>query len=429
MTLNVPPIIAQAYPCDKFLVYNERTDILHIPREADLQAQLMLAPLTWRQLFILLIGRLALNTAFRVVYPLLAFLATGLRVDLATASLLITAQVAATLISPLGGSLADTYGERTTMLGGLMLFCAGAVVCAIAHDFVPFMLGYGLIGLATALYHPSAQAYASARTPYSQRGRVLGILELSWAFAALAGVTSLSWLIGGGASWAPAFWALFVTGLVVLLGTWLALPAVPHIRQARLADEGQPSGGLLAQPSVIAAMLCLFCTLLAAELIFVVYAGWIEADFGATTEQLALVFGLLGFAELGGSSGSTLLVDRIGKRRTVLIAFTVVALFQGLLPISSGNWALFLVLFLLFDLWFEFAIVSIFPLVSGIVPAARGTMLSLSVAAIGLGRVVGSLAGPLLWERFGFVANGLLAAGMTALGVIVCLLFVHEGEA
>jgi predicted MFS family arabinose efflux permease len=99
------------------------------------------------------------------------------------------------------------------------------------------------------------------------------------------------------------------------------------------------------------------------------------------------------------------------------------------LPISSGNWALFLVLFLLFDLWFEFAIVSIFPLVSGIVPAARGTMLSLSVAAIGLGRVVGSLAGPLLWERFGFVANGLLAAGMTALGVIVCLLFVREGEA
>jgi predicted MFS family arabinose efflux permease len=55
-------------------------------------------------------------------------------------------------------------------------------------------------------------------------------------------------------------------------------------------------------------------------------------------------------------------------------------------------------------------------------------MLSLSVAAIGLGRVVGSLVGPLIWTEFGFIANGLLAATMTALGVIVCLLFVREGE-
>ncbi|MFL5804857.1 MAG: MFS transporter [Roseiflexaceae bacterium] len=393
-----------------------------------MQAQLLLAPLTWRQILILLAGRLALNTAFRVIYPLLAFLASSLHVDLATASLLITAQVAATLISPLGGSMADAYGERTTMIGGLMLFCAGTAVCAVAHGFAPFMLGYGLIGFATALYHPSAQAYASARTPYAQRGRVLGILELSWAFAALVGVTSLSWLIGLGNTWAPAFWALFAAGVLVLLGTVIALPAVPHIRQERSAGAPHLNRHALAQPSVIAALLCMFCTLMAAELIFVVYAGWLAADFGATTEQLALVFGLLGFVELAGSSGSTLLVDRIGKRRTVLIAFSVVALLQGLLPASAGNWGLFLLLFLLFDLWFEFAIVSVFPLVSGILPEARGTILSLSVAAMGLGRVIASLVGPLLWAHFGFVANGLLAASMTALGVIVCLLFVREGE-
>ncbi len=388
----------------------------------------MLAPLTWRQILILLGGRLTLNTAFRIVYPLLTFLATGLHIDLGTASLLITAQVAATLISPLGGSLADAYGERTTMIGGLLLFCLGAAVCAVAREFALFIVGYGVIGLATALYHPSAQAYASARTPYAQRGRVLGILELSWAFAALIGVTSLSWLIGIDDTWAPAFWALFVVGVLSLLGTIIELPPVPHVRQARPADAPQLNRHALAQPSVIAALLCMFCTLLAAELIFVVYAGWIEADFGATTEQLALVFGLLGFVELAGSSGSTLLVDRIGKRRTVLVAFSVVAMFQGLLPISAGNWGLFLLLFLLFDLWFEFAIVSVFPLVSGILPQARGTMLSLSVAAIGLGRVVGSLVGPLIWTEFGFIANGLLAATMTALGVIICLLFVREGE-
>src|SRR5205809_3459671 len=80
-----------------------------------------LAPLTRRQLVLLFAGRLAVNTAFRLVYPLLAFLAAGLAVDLRTASLLITVQVAATLISPLGGRLADIYGELVVMRGGLTL--------------------------------------------------------------------------------------------------------------------------------------------------------------------------------------------------------------------------------------------------------------------------------------------------------------------
>jgi predicted MFS family arabinose efflux permease len=90
---------------------------------------------------------------------------------------------------------------------------------------------------------------------------------------------------------------------------------------------------------------------------------------------------------------------------------------------------LFLALFFTLDLSFEFAIVSAFPLISGIVPAARGTMLALSVAAIGLGRVVGSQVGPLLWEAFGFSANGLVAGLLTLLGMLACLLFVREGEA
>jgi predicted MFS family arabinose efflux permease len=393
-----------------------------------LQASASLAPLTWRQLMILLAGRLALNTAFRIVYPLLTFLARGFQIDQTTASLLVTVQVAATLISPLGGRMADAYGERATMLGGLTLFCAGASLCAATRDFALFVLGYALIGFGTALYHPSAQAYASARTAYARRGQVLGALELSWALAALIGVTSLSWLIEIDQTWAPAFWSLFGVSLLVLACTLIGLPEVRHLQEARRAEQRLGIRAALAQPGAIGALLLMFCTLLAAEMIFVVYSAWLQVDFGASDAEKTRVFGLLGFVELGGSLGSMLLVDRLGKRRTVLIAFMVVAALQGLLPLSSGRWLLFLALFFTLDLWFEFGIVSAFPLISGILPAARGTMLALSVAAIGLGRVVGSRIGPPLWERFGFTANGLLAATVTLLGVLVCLLVVREGE-
>jgi predicted MFS family arabinose efflux permease len=376
-------------------------------------------------------GRLATNTAFRLVYPLLALLAAGLAVDLRTASLLVTVQVAAALLSPLGGRLADTYGELVVMKGGLALFCLGAGVCALAYSFGPFLVGYSLIGLGSTLLNPSIQAYASARTPYARRGRILGILELSWALAALVGVTGLARLIEARESWAPAFWVLLGVGLLVLLTMVVVLPAAPHIRTVAPDDSDPVGRASLVQPgvvAVIAMMGFLACALIASELVFVVYASWLQADFGATTEQIGFVFGLLGLVELAGSAGSAVLVDRMGKRRTVLLAFAATAIVQVLLPLSSGSWLLFLPLFLLFDLCFEFAIVSVFPLISGIAPAARGTMLALGTAAIGLGRVIGSLVGPALWQQFGFVANGLLAGGLTLLGVVICYVFVREGE-
>ena len=115
------------------------------------------------QLLTLLLGRFTLNTAFRIVYPLLPVLAGGLGVSLGTASLLVTVQVATALLSPLGGAVSDARGERFSMVAGLAGFCAGALICALATGFGPFMAGYGMIGLGTALYMPAAQAYASTR--------------------------------------------------------------------------------------------------------------------------------------------------------------------------------------------------------------------------------------------------------------------------
>jgi predicted MFS family arabinose efflux permease len=179
---------------------------------------------------------------------------------------------------------------------------------------------------------------------------------------------------------------------------------------------------------VWAALIFLICIMVAMELLFVSYAGWLEEMFGATVEQLGLVFGLLGVAELGGAATAALLTDRLGKRRAVVTGFAATALFQALLPLSAGNWGLFMVLFLCMGFCSEFAIVSTFPLLSGIVPTARGTVLALGVSAIGMGRVIGSRISVPLWQNAGFLANGLLAGGLSLLGALICLLLVQEGE-
>jgi predicted MFS family arabinose efflux permease len=240
-------------------------------------------------------------------------------------------------------------------------------------------------------------------------------------------VTGLTQLIALRGGWAPAFWGLLAIGLTMLALT-LTLPDSGGAARRR-PDQTGPRPSVLGRRDILGALGLIVFQMLAAELIFVAYAGWLQRDFAASTEQVGLIFGLLGFVELGGSMGATLLTDRIGKRRSVVLGFLAVAVLQALLPLSAGSWPLFLTLFLLFDLCFEFAIVSTFPLVSGLTEEGRGTVLALSVAASGLGRVIGSLVGPQVFATVGFWGNGLLAGGAALAGVVICLWLVREGQA
>ncbi|NJO07392.1 MAG: MFS transporter [Chloroflexaceae bacterium] len=361
------------------------------------------------------------------MYPLLTFLANGLDVDLQTISLLITVQVGATLFSPLGGMLADTRGERTIMQFGLLLFSIGGVVCAFSTSFAPFLAGYALAGLGTAFYNPAAHAYASNHTPYAYRGRILGILELSWALAALVGVTSLSALIERSNAWAPAFWVLAGAGMLMLLATRYGLLAAQPVNAAHTAAPGLRVD-VLHNPNVVAWLLVVFCAMGGYEMVYVVYSSWLETDFNATLAQVGLVFGSLGFVEFGGSIGAAVLADWFGKRRVVLLGLITAALLQFAIPLSSGNWLAFLPTFLLLGLVAEFSIVAAIIFTSGLITGARGTVIALGVTAMGMGRVAGSLIGPRIFEAGGFLFNGLAAGMLSLAAVLLCLLLVREGE-
>ena len=381
--------------------------------------------LTNAQLAIVTLARLALNIAYRIIYPLLPFLALHLHMDLRTISALVTIQVLTLIISPLGGTLADMRGERTGMLCGLALFCLGTALCVLSATFVGFLAGYMLIGLSVALYQPAVQAYLSARTPYVRRGWALGVLETSWAASALLGVAPLMLLVQATGDVKSVFWVLLIAGTISLVMIQITLPSVP--RRTNVVRQ-RIDWRTLRTPSVAAVLGMLMLCMGAIDMILVVQGAWLQTRFGANEAQLGQVFGMLGIAELIGSLGTTLLVDRIGKKPSVVGGFVLTALCMATLPLSEGRWLLFLPLFFLFDLFFEFSIVATFPLISGIAPEVRGTLMALGIAVIGLGRAAGSLVSQPLWSRFGITANALLGAGLILAGVLLCVVFVREAE-
>jgi DHA1 family inner membrane transport protein len=390
------------------------------------------ATLTNGQLASVTLGRLALNVAYRIIYPLQPFLALHLQIDLRTVSALVTVQVLASIVSPLGGTLADTRGERATMTGGLSLFCAGAALCALSSGFGGFLAGYALIGLAVALYQPAAQSYLSKRTSYERRGWALGVFETSWAAAALLGVAPLMYLVQLTSSAAAVFWILLAAGACSLALIRFGLPALPNSAEGRDDLAGGARQRLdwraLRTPSVVGVLGLLLLNACAIDLIFVAQGAWSKASFGANDAQLGQVFGMLGVAELIGSLSSTVLVDRVGKKRAVLAGYVLTATMMLALPLSEGSWLLFLPLYFLFDLCYEFSIVSSFPLVSGVAPTVRGTVMALSVLILGVGRAIGSQLATPLWSSYGMWANSILGAVLLLAGVLLCWALVREAE-
>jgi predicted MFS family arabinose efflux permease len=384
------------------------------------------APLTNGQLLMVTLGRLAVVTFFRLVYPLLPLFATQFQVPSDQVSIVVTLMMAAGLLNPLGGFLADRRGERTMMLVALGCLCVATLCCAFATSFTGILVGYVIGGVAIAFYQPAAQSYISARTPYYRRGRALGFYEISWAIAALIGVAPLMQLVGATGLVNSAFWILVVVGLIAIGLIW----RLPATDQRKLTTVQRPATNwqILRQPAPLAMLGVFVAVAIAVDLYFVSQSGWLTEQFRATPAQLGQVFGLMGLAELCGSIGATLFVDRFGKKRSVVVGLAAMSAMAFALPFSAGNWAWFLPLLFLFDFWYEFAIVAAFPLASGVAPTMRGTFLALCGASISVGRTIGSSVAEPLRRAGGMGLNGGMAAAGILGAALLCWVGVREVE-
>lgn len=149
----------------------------------------------WAQIAVLAAIRLVFNTAHRMVYPFLRVFAAGLGVDLNTMALAMSARSVSGMLGPFLATVADSRGRRTGMLLGLGLFVTGMLAPLIWPVFPAFVLLLILTTVGYMVFIPTMQAYLGDRVPYRQRGKVLGLTELSWSLSFMLGMPLVQVLI------------------------------------------------------------------------------------------------------------------------------------------------------------------------------------------------------------------------------------------
>jgi DHA1 family inner membrane transport protein len=381
---------------------------------------------TWLQIISTTLIRTVYNTGFRMVFPFQPVFMEGFGISLARIGRMYAGQSLMGIFSPFLASLADTRGRRTGMLAGMVFFILGTLVVVFWPTAGGFLVFLMLSILGKSVFDPSMQAYFGDTIPYARRGFVLGLTEISWSLAFFMGVPLVGLLMSWQGLLAP-FIALALLGSLSFLGLIYLIPGDQPSRQNNQSILGNFNLVFRSIP-VLAGLGTMLLICWANQLVNVVFGVWLDQSFGFKIAALGSASAVIGISELIGEGGVSLFSDRISKQKAILLGITGNILSSVLLPILGRTvWGAFLGLFL-FYLTFEFSIVAVIPLMTGVLPDSRATVMALTIASASLGRGLGSLAAAPLFQG-GFSVNAFVAAGVNLLAIIsLRYVVVSEGE-
>jgi MFS family permease len=187
--------------------------------------------------FWVLFAGTVVNRLGQFVEPFLAlYLVRGRSLSLTTAGAIVTCFGVGSFISqPLGGWLADRFGRRTTMVGGLLATAASMGLLAVSRSLPLIAVTALLTGVATDIYRPASSAAVADLVPARDRTRAFALIY--WAVN--LGV-SISGVLGGLLA-ERGWWILFsADAATCLVFAVLVARGVPETRPQR--EAGQTAG-------------------------------------------------------------------------------------------------------------------------------------------------------------------------------------------
>ena len=364
-------------------------------------------------------ARLTTNACYRFTPPFVAIIAKGFNISLSEIGIALTISELSGLLSPFIGKFVDYLSRRAAMLIGLIGIGLGALIAGVSPNIYIFTIGVTLISITKNFFDLGMSGWISDHVPYEKRGRYIGITEISWALGLLIGV-SLMGVITALSSWRAGFIAGVLATAVSLMFIASRIKAEEHEVSSRVADDGVRLSG--RGWLVVATM---FATMCASQCIFITFGAWLDDEFGFGAIGIAAVGFSFGIVELYASITSANKTDNWGKEKSIAIGCLIMVPGGLALWFVSDNLVFGLIALLVHILGFEFAVVSMLPLATHLVPKRPGSGLGLVIGAGTLGRSVMSLVATRAYESSNGIALPSLIGAASA-GVATLLIYSYH---
>jgi EmrB/QacA subfamily drug resistance transporter len=211
------------------------------------------------------------------------------------------------------GKLADLYGRRPVLIGGIVVFLIGSTLCGFAWS-MPALIAFRLLqGLGAGSIQPVATTIVGDLYTPQERPRVQGWLSSVWGFAAIVGPLA-GGVIVEALSWHWIFWINVPVGLLTIVGLALFLREDVAHRPHRVDYAG----------------VALFCIAIAALLVAVMEGGvdWAWRSL-PTLALVALFAAALGLYVARERRAPEPMIDFALWRARLIASVNVSSLFAG----------------------------------------------------------------------------------------------------
>lgn len=315
--------------------------------------------------------------------------------------------------SPLLIALTGAADRSRVLVGGLILFAAGAAIAALASTFGSVLAARALMAIGGGLITPVTASIGVAVTPAAHRGKALATILGGLTLAQAIGVPFCAW-IGYAFGWRVAFAFVAAMTLACCAMLYRMAPRALSVPRTTLATLGR----VLASPRLVLAISFTAFFLGGAYAFYTFLAPYAEARYALGRDGVTALLAVFGVGAVVGNMIGGWLTDRIGPVRTLALlgcAQTLALIPMTLLPLPP------LGLGALIALWscacWAFMVPQQARLVALAAPLTP-VLFALNAAAIYLGGSIGSIAGGNALRHLGYAALGPAGAILVALALL-----------
>lgn len=350
----------------------------------------------------LFLVRLVMDSSVRMVYPFLPQFAAGAQLSIADYGWLISLRSWIGFLSPVMGIAADRYGQRAVMVFGLVALTLGFIGMLTLTGWwvaAPMLL----LGIASSAFIPTQQAFVSDQASFARRARALAAVDISFSLTGMLLVPFMGWMIDT-IDWRAPFAALAALAAVAVPVIALRLPAGRH---SRLAGEARPAlKSVLTRSNVVAMLVVTVLVFFAFSSFITTWSVWLNTAFAFSAADVGGVATTIGFAELAGVILGGLFIDRIGKRRGMLIGLAAATAVTLLWVAFQANLGVARITLIALGGLLEYTFIAMFPVVAEQAPEARATMFSIVSLGASVGLALGSPVAIALFQSVGLLGVG-----------------------
>lgn len=299
----------------------------------------------------------------------------------------------------------DRVGARRMLQRALALLALGLAVSAAAPNVFALIAAQLFAGVAAGIAMPAIYASAAAIAPRGRESATIGVVLTGWTLSMVAGV-SLSAVLADFVHWRAVFAVVALLAVLAVAGL-----SVVSLRDAPKAGAAPSPLAAFGTPGIAPLLVACFAFMTAFYGVYAYLGDHLHHALGrpvSASGLAALAYGI-GFGTAALLDG---VVDRLGARRVMPVAYLAVAVVYVAMALVSGGFVGLVVIVTLWGLANHFGLNVLVTRLSALDPARRGTIMGLNSAVTYFAVFFGTTAFGPLYSGWGFVASAFVAAGL-----------------